>query len=152
MPSRFLDRITPRASSRTRLLTAALAWTSVGLFLICKGVWISREAPVAQLSGSLAGIGLGVIKAWLILDRVAKKIVSRIGLKPHNACLGGLFSFRNWILILLMIVLGRIVGESHLSGTLTTCIYVMLGSGLAFSSRLMWSAWKKTALSELRRI
>lgn len=153
MLPQFLDRLTPRAYPRTRLFSAALVWSIVGAILTGKGVWISHQASCISLLVSIsAGLGLGFVKSRFVFDKVAAKVVVHIGNKPARACLGGLFSIKNWVLIVVMAAFGRIIGALPFDALLKTGIYVMVGSGLAFSSRLMWSAWRKPTLSELRRI
>lgn len=153
MGPHFLDRLTPRAHARTRLFTAALAWSAIGVFLTGKGIWISHNNSwTLILIPILAGSALGFFKSRLVFDKAASKVVYHIGNKPARACLGGLFSVKNWALIVVMAAFGRIIGVLPFDALLKTGIYVMVGSGLAFSSRLMWAAWKKPALPELRRI
>jgi uncharacterized membrane protein YiaA len=147
----LLDRFTPRAHAGTRLLTAALVWTVVGVILFGKGLWMSRMTSGTHvLIAVLAGVAFGMIKSRLIFDRVAEKIIAHIGSKPCRACLGGLFSARNWMLILVMAVFGRVLGTLTLAAPLKTAIYVTIGSGLVYSSRLMWTAWKTSPLAGTR--
>lgn len=144
MTSTIFDRLTPRAYPQTRLLTAAMVWSVVGCFLILKGFWLSRGMPTLSIVGAgLAGAGLGMLKSRFIFDRVADKIITHIGNKPRRACLGGLFSLKNWALILVMALFGRILASLPVDASLKTGVYAMVGSGLAFSSRRMWRAWKK---------
>ena len=156
MPPSFIDRITPRVLPRTRLLTAALLWSAVGVMLAGKGIYLSREISVSPIFLMvIIGLGLGVLKSRYIFDRMAEKIITHIRCNPARACLGGLFSLRNWALILVMMSFGHLVGASGLDTLTKTAIYVTVGSGLAFSSRRLWSAWKHTSpadLHELRRI
>lgn len=153
MPSTILDRLTPRASPQTRLLTATMVWSAVGFFLTVKGLWLSRESSLLSIAAAgLGGTGLGMIKSRLVFDRVALKIIDHIGNKPRRACLGGLFSVKNWALILVMALFGRVLGALPVDASLKTGVYVMVGSGLAFSSRLMWRAWKKPLPPGLSRI
>lgn len=90
----------------------------------------------------LAGLMLGMAKGRFILDRVAGKIILHIGAKPSRACLGGLFSVRNWMLIAVMIIFGRTLSALPIDAGIKTGLYVMVGSGLTYSSRLLWRAWK----------
>ncbi len=144
MLPKVLDRLTPRTYPRTRLLTAALVWSAVGSLLAVKGMWISRqESVLLLLTAMAAGLGMGLVKSRLIFDKVARKIVLNIEKKQRPVCLGGLFSIRNWALILVMSFFGRALGTLPINTSLKTGIYVMVGSGLALSSRLMWKAWKK---------
>jgi hypothetical protein len=145
MPPHILERFTPRAYPRTRLLTAAMVWSAVGLFLALKGVYLFREGSWGiVLAVVVGGVVLGMLKSRLILDRVAGRIILHIGAKPSRACLGGLFSIRNWALIAVMIVFGRTLGALPVDTVIKTGLYVMVGSGLAFSSRLLWNAWKNS--------
>jgi hypothetical protein len=149
MSPHFLDRFTPRAYPRTRLLTAAIVWSSVGFFLAIKGMYIFRGGALSfGLVAVLAGLMLGIAKGRFILDRVAGKIILHIGAKPSRACLGGLFSVRNWLLIAVMIIFGRTLSVLPIEAGIKTGLYVMVGSGLAYSSRLLWRAWK-TSPAEL---
>jgi len=145
MSPHLLDRLTPRAYPRTRLLTAAIVWSAVGMFLSVKGVYLAREGSLAFVVAIiLAGAVLGIVKGRFILDRVAAKIILHIGAKPTRACLGGLFSVRNWLLIAVMIIFGRTLSVLPIEAGIKTGLYVMVGSGLAYSSRLLWRAWKKS--------
>lgn len=146
MPPEFFDRLTPRAYPRTRLLTAAIVWATVGFFLTAKGVYLSREGSLAiVVPVILTGLLLGMVKGRFILDRVAAKIILHIGAKPTRACLGGLFSVRNWLLIAVMIIFGRTLSVLPIEAGIKTGLYVMVGSALAYSSRLLWRAWNNSA-------
>lgn len=145
MPPHFLDRFTPRAYPRTRLLTAAFVWSAVGLFVSMKGVYLFRAGSWGiVLAVVVGGMVLGMLKSRFILDRVAGRIVLHIGGKPCRACLGGLFSVRNWLLIAVMIIFGRTLSVLPIEAGIKTGLYVMVGSGLAYSSRLLWRAWKNS--------
>ena len=151
LPS-FFDRITPRVFPRTRLLTAALVWTCVGAFLCAKGVWLSLDGSIMPVAAVIAvGLCLGVLKSRLVFDRVAGKIIGHIGRKPRPSCLGGLFSVRNWMLILIMVVFGRTLGALPMHAALKSGIYVMVGSGLGYSSRLLWKAWRNSPAGALQK-
>ena len=90
-----------------------------------------------------------MLKSRLVLDRVAVRIILHIVAKPSRACLGGLFSVRNWVLIAVMIVFGRTLGALPIDASIKTGFYVMVGSGLAYSSRLLWTAWKNSSAEPL---
>lgn len=114
-----------------------------------------RHAPWPTLvEAGLGGLSLGIIKSRLIFDKVAGKVITRIRLKDRPSCLGGLFSLRNWLLILCMMILGKIMGTLAVPIEVKSVMYMLVGSGLCYSSRLMWTAWKKTPdiiLHDLRR-
>lgn len=146
LPS-FLDRLTPRTNPRTQLLTAAFFWGAVGFFLTAKGLYLSRaESWPLVAAAAVLGLVLGAIKSRMVFQKVARKIIERILKKNTRTCLGGLFSIRNWLLIVAMMVLGRAIGSLTIPVELKTVIYVTVGSGLAISSRLMWQAWRRPVL------
>jgi hypothetical protein len=142
-----LHRLTPRASSRTRILSAALTWTCVAIFLAWKSLHVSWDVDGHVWHGILAGMGLGLLKSRLIFDRAARNILGHIGSKPERACLGGLFSVRNWALIVLMVLFGKTIGALPLSSAVHSGIYIMVACGLGYSSRLLWAAWRSSPLA-----
>lgn len=149
----LFDHFTPRTTPRTHLFTAACFWSTVGVFLTVKGIFLLRQAPgfiifLSILSGTL----LGLVKSWLIFDKVAGKIVRRIRAKTKPSCLGGLFSPKNWALIACMMIVGRVLGWIPVPLEMKTVLYVMVGSGLATSSRLMWTAWKHPVFPDLKSL
>ena len=145
MLSHYIDFLTPRVSTHTRLLSAAVVWSTIAIFLSLKGLRFSNQSyDIYTLTAIISGACLGIGKSWLIFDRVAKKIIFHIGSKPRRACLGGLFSFRNWTLILIMAVFGKTIGSLPMNNHFKTTIYIMVGCGLGFSSRLLWKAWRNS--------
>ena len=145
MSPHFLNRLTPRAYPRTRLISAAIVWNCVGAFLCLKGVYLSFDKPIETITTAfLVGLCLGLVKSRIVFDRVAEKIIDHIGSRPSRACLGGLFSVRNWALILVMAFFGKALGALPMHSGLKTGLYVMVGSGLGYSSRLLWRAWRNS--------
>ena len=151
MQLQLLDRFTPRVASQKRLLSAAILWSATGVFLSAKGIWTFHPDTLQATLLSLAlGLVFGLLKSRIVFDRVARKIIAHIGSKPQRACLGGLFSLRNWILILIMALFGKAIGTMPMHATIKAGLYVMVGSGLGYSSRLLWSAWRKSAAGGLQ--
>ena len=148
---KLTDQLTPRVTSQTRLLSAAILWTAIGFFLVAKGVWASHLDTWHTSVLSLAfGLAFGLLKSRIVFDRVACKIIAHIGSKPQRACLGGLFSLRNWVLIFVMAIFGKTIGALPINAGLKSAIYVMVGSGLGYSSRLLWRAWRKSPAGGLQ--
>ena len=145
MPVSLVDRLTPRVTSQTRLLSAAILWSAIGFFLAAKGTWTSFSCTwLATLLSLAIGLVLGLLKSRIVFDRVSRKTIAHIGSKSQQACLGGLFSLRNWALILIMAIFGKTIGALPMNAALKSSIYVMVGSGLGYSSRLLWKAWRES--------
>ncbi len=86
---------------------------------------------------------VGVLKGLLIFDKTAERIISRIHSRKEDRCLGGFLSLKSWGMILFMIFLGMSLRVSPLPGVIVWGVYVSVGAGLFFSSRLFWMEWSR---------
>lgn len=134
----MLTRFKPGASIPMHLFTAGLIWSVVGIFLMSNGYLLIHLAD-RQWFAVLA-VGLGTLKAVLLLDRVARKNISRVLQFSNGTCIGSVYSYKSWALVAVMIVLGRFLRSSVLPGEYVGVLYLAVGWGLFFSSRLMWQA------------
>jgi hypothetical protein len=139
----ILHQYKPGVSIRTHLLLGALIWSLVGFFLLINGfVLVSLQN---HLWYGLAGMVLGCVKSFFILDRVARKNLIRIKEFDDKVCIGSVYSWKTWALVLAMIGLGRYLRTSVLPGDVVGFIYTAVGCALMLSSRLMWVEWNKTS-------
>ncbi len=140
----WLETCKPSASSRVQLWLAAAMWSFVGTGLFSVGgYWLLTPAEVKGWIIMLVAVGLGTGKSLLVLDRTADRNVDRIKLRGEGRCVGGFLSPRIWILVLGMILLGRLLRTIGLPRPLLGLIYAAVGTGLLFSSRIIWRAWKQ---------
>lgn len=137
-----LHRYKPGVSVRTHLFLAALIWSVVGFFLLTNGI------VLISLKGhfwyAVVGLILGTVKTFFILDRVARKNVKRIEEFEDKVCIGSVYSWKTWLLVAAMIVLGRFLRTTVLPGEVVGLIYTAVGWALMLASRLMWQTWKRT--------
>jgi hypothetical protein len=77
---------------------------------------------------------IGFIKGRMVLPKVAKKNVARILALPEKSPLYMTFSAKSWMLVLLMIALGRIIRLAGASPLIVGTIYVAVGMALLFGS------------------
>ena len=139
----WLETYKPVASSRTQVWLAGAILGCVGVGLLSVGTyWLLTDAGVKGviLLGIAAGLGLG--KSLLVLDRTALHTASRIKLRGEGRCVGGFLSPGLWILVVVMMLMGRLLRNIGLSSAILGLIYAAVGVGLLFSSRHIWSAWK----------
>ncbi len=132
-----MSRYKPRASVRTRIFLAALLWSLIGLMLMFRGFFGINGSGMEWLF--LVAILLGLLKSNFVLDRVAEKNMNRIVEKGENQCLGGVYSWRTWLLVLLMIAFGRMLRASSLPLWFVGSVYFTVGVSLFWSSRKVWS-------------
>ena len=138
MIKKMLARLKPGAPMNVHLFTAALIWSIVGVFLMSNGFLLISLAAREWLA--IVAVGVGTIKSLLLLDRVARKNISRIQRFEDRTCIGSVYSYKSWLLVVVMIVLGRFLRSSVLPGEYVGVLYLAVGWGLFFSSRLMWLA------------
>ncbi|MDH3394380.1 MAG: hypothetical protein OEL66_10260, partial [Desulfobulbaceae bacterium] len=67
--------IKPAVSNRNMLLVAALFWSGVGLMLMGRGWCLAGRISFVP---PLLAVVIGTIKALLILDRAARRIIDRV--------------------------------------------------------------------------
>ncbi len=140
--SSWLETYKPVASSRLQLLLAGVIWSTVGMGLISVGTyWVVSTSD--HIIGLLAiSLCLGLGKSLLVLDRVASRIVKRIELRGEGRCLASFYSLRVWVLVIIMMLMGRILRGAGISYSLLGLIYAAVGTSLLMSSRTIWLAWK----------
>jgi hypothetical protein len=130
----------PVASRTTHLLAAGIMWALVGLVVFVTGtIWIVRSGspwalPVLALSGFL-----GYLKSRFILRRTAERTVRRIEERGDDRCLGGFLSWKSWLLVLAMMLLGRWLRKSPLPILWRGLIYAAIGVALSLSSLRIWA-------------
>jgi hypothetical protein len=132
----------PGVSIKTHLFSAGLIWSLVGCGLLIFGFYL------VSLNGNywyaVAGLILGTVKTIFILDRVARKNVKRINEFEDKVCIGSVYSWKTWMLVAAMILLGRYLRTSVLPREIVGLIYIAVGWALLLASRLMWLTWKRT--------
>lgn len=132
-------RFVPAAQVRTRIFVAALLWSGIGVMLLGRGVLaVSGTGREWWLAAALL---LGGLKSRLVLDRVVRRNMERLRALDGARCLGGVYSAKTWLLVAAMILFGRGLRMSPLPVWITGLIYVTVGSGLFWSSRVGWGNW-----------
>lgn len=138
------ERWKPRAAERTQLLLAAALWTCVGTALLVAGARWDLRAAGARDGALLVAVGtaVGLLKGRFVLDRAAARIADRIAARGDGRCVGGFLSLRSWLLVGLMSAAGRLLRGGGLPPALVGTLYVAVGCGLLFSSRVAWLRWR----------
>jgi hypothetical protein len=90
----------------------------------------------------LAASLLGTLKSLFILDKVARRSLDRI-IHFHDTCLGAVYSWKTWLLVLLMMAAGIAVRGLTQPGPCIGAFYSAIGWSLCLSSRFGWRAWRR---------
>lgn len=132
-------RFTPRAGARVQLVLAATVWLVGASILAVRGLTYLVQSHWAAWLLALALV-LGVAKGHLVLDRVARKGVTRIRERDRDACLFGFFSWKSWLFIGLMMGGGIALRNSGAPSEVLAVIYAAVATGLFYGDRIYWSA------------
>ncbi|HBI15324.1 MAG TPA: hypothetical protein DDY20_07400 [Desulfobulbaceae bacterium] len=133
-----LSRLKPGVNRRVHLFAAPLLWTLVGVFLLVRGwSWIGPGKGWLVL----LTLGLGIAKSLLILDKAARRVLSRIVKLRDGSCLGAVYSWKTWLLVVLMMGSGMLLRRYCTPGVVIGMLYATVGWALLLSSRLGWLEW-----------
>ncbi len=87
-----------------------------------------------EWSGLLIGFGLGFLKGKFVLANVGRKNVVRIEQLPAASPIYCTFSLRSWMLVLLMIAIGRAIRFLGAPYLVVGVVYVAVGFALLLGS------------------
>jgi len=135
----FLAKAKPGVPRSVHLFAAPFLWSVIGAWLMARG-WGWLEPGRGRLL-FLAAILLGTLKSLLILDKVARRSLERIIHFQDNTCLGAVYSWKTWLLVLLMMAAGITLRSVTQPGPYIGTFYGAIGWSLCLSSRLGWQAW-----------
>lgn len=107
-----------------------------GLILLFQG-W-HRLGPDPRLPLVLMAVAVGTVKSLLLLDRIARRALDRIHRFDDNTCLGAVYSWKSWLLVLAMIAMGLAARHFWRANPFLDLLYLAVGWSLLFSSRLGW--------------
>ena len=126
------------------LRLAFLIWGVVGVSLFTVGIiFLTKGESGFDLTSGilfLIGTAIGLVKGHFVLKKVARKNIKRIYALPRESSPLATFSLRSWVLVLLMILLGRSIRFLGAPYWVSGFIYVAVGFGLALSSLIYISA------------
>ncbi len=134
-----LKRFKPGVDRRVHLGCTAGLWTGIGIFLLIRGIILLRSGNGLWLIA--AGVVLGSLKSFFILDRTALKGIERISQFAENTCIGAVYSWKTWVLVIAMMLFGITIRKMSVSPLIVGTICVAIGWALAFSSRHAWKSW-----------
>jgi threonine/homoserine efflux transporter RhtA len=133
-----LDGCTPRVGVRARLAGAAIAWTVGTTILLVRGIYYLYDEHWAWQLVTIA-IALGVLKSRIVLDRVARRAVTRIS-ERSSVCFFGFFPARAWLLVALMIGGGVVLRRAGINHGIAAIIHIGVGTALLVANRIFWRA------------
>lgn len=138
-----IHSLTPRSTAKRQLFLAGTMWLIVGVILYIRALsWLfSHQYELWAIVFCIGGATLiGLLKGRMALDKAAHKAIARIKERGDGTCMFGFFSIKSWLLIGLMIAMGRLLRMSPTPIYIVSTIYMAIGTALSFSSRVFFTA------------
>ena len=136
-------RLRPAVRPATLVLASACLWSGIGLLLLGKAWYRLRVYPESSSLLLPLAFLAGTLKSRLLLDGAARNGIERLLRFSQNTCLGAVYSWKTWILVLCMMAMGGILRNSFFPPQLLTFLSIAIGWALLYSSRFAWRAWSK---------
>lgn len=135
----FTDRLKPRLGARTQLLLAGFVWYAVAISLGLRGAgWVIGSEWSTLLV--VVGLVLGALKGRFIMQRVASSAIDRIQERGRDKCAGGFFSWKSWLVVLVMMAGGHALRLTAIPRPILGALYIAIAMGLLIAGRLYWRA------------
>ena len=139
MSKNTFARFKPGVSRNVHLFLAGTLWTTIGIFLMTRGVvWLAGAGKLWLVAPAML---LGSLKSLIMLDKTARKSVDRIRCFADGTCLGAIYSYKTWMLVMMMMGAGIALRHSSMPSFLLGLLYTTIGWGLFLSSRHAWICW-----------
>lgn len=120
---------------RILLLLAGLMWIAVGLMLMKMAyVWLSAVGDHRAFPFAAVGVLLALIVHHFGFLRVVDKNLGRILPMEGKRCIFAFISWKSYLLIAVMVLLGVLLRHSHLPRQHLAIIYIGIGLALVLSS------------------
>ncbi len=133
------DKLKPGVSRSIHFFAAPLIWTAVGIMLMERGLgWMGLHVTLRLLVLALL---TGTAKSLTVLDKTAKRTLSRITGFSDNTCLGAVYPWKIWLLVLFMMACGILLRFLLQPGPMLGAVYFAIGWALLLSSRHGWAQW-----------
>lgn len=136
---RTIRNFKPGVARKVHIFSAALLWTIIGGLLLYRGVSYLSQAGGLWLI--IPGVAAGTLKSYFILDRSARSGLDRIRNFSDNTCIGAVYSWKTWLVVLAMMAFGILLRNLSLPHLIVGTLCVAIGWALMFSSRHAWKEW-----------
>ncbi len=125
----------PAVDKRVLLFLAGMMWVAVGVYLMhLAWVWLSPPAIVGAPIYAGAGIVAALIIHHLGFLKVVDRNLGRILPMEGKRCVFSFMSWKSYVLVAVMIAMGRALRHSPLPKTWLSVIYIAIGLSLLLSS------------------
>ncbi|PLX38930.1 MAG: hypothetical protein C0608_11660 [Deltaproteobacteria bacterium] len=138
----MLRSLKPAGSASVQLFLAALLWSSIGTFLLYRGARAALSLTPAMMVLVIAvALAIGLFKGYRVMRPVSTRSITRIIERGDGTCIGGFLSWKSWLFVLGMSLMGKWLRSASLPPWLTGVLLGGVGLALLVGSLFFWRAW-----------
>lgn len=128
--------LTPKASRRSLLFFAGLAWLIAGVMLISRGITLAGSNSFQIWLRILFSFMAGGLFYMIVFSRISLIQIRRIiNLEKNKPCLFSFFSLKSYFMMILMISTGLLLRKSGIIlPEYLSLMYIVMGIPLLISS------------------
>jgi len=130
-----LNSLKPAVTKSWLIALAGLMWTGVGVML-CRlaYVWLAVVNRGMAASLGLLGVVMAVVAYYFGFSKIARKNIKRLCLLTERTCVFAFQTWKGYLIIGFMIVLGIILRNSAIPRQYLAIIYATIGGAIFLSS------------------
>jgi hypothetical protein len=130
-----LARIKPDVPKYWLIAIAGVVWSAVGAMLCHRAWgWLHPLNDLRLLALAATGLGLAFVFHRVMLERIARRNMSRICNYAERGCVFAFQAWRSYLIILVMIALGSFLRHTAMPREILAVLYTAMGGALILSS------------------
>jgi hypothetical protein len=132
---KIIDRLNPAVSKNFLLLLAGGVWAVVGAMLINLALtWLAGITGTGKYILYSAGVLLALLIHHFGFLRIVDRNTERILVMEGKKCLFSFFPWKSYLIIAVMMTMGKILRNSEIPKQYLTFLYFGIGGALILSS------------------
>jgi len=130
-----LSSLKPAVTKSWLIALAGLMWTGVGVMLCRLGyVWLTMINKGMAASLGLLGVVMAVAAYHFGFSKIARKNIKRLCLLTERTCVFAFQTWKGYLIIGFMMILGIILRNSAIPKQYLAIIYTTIGGAILLSS------------------
>jgi hypothetical protein len=135
MKGRVIERFKPGVPKTVLVLIAGILWIGVGVMLdILSYSWLKGELLNRAIASAIIGFSGALIIHHFGFLRIVDKNLNRILPMEGTRCVFSFISWKSYMLIAVMILMGYLLRHSPLPKLYLSVLYIAIGTALILSS------------------
>lgn len=129
------SRLKPTVPKCWLFAASGVMWSAVGLMMCVTGLgWLAGEGFLRGAAFELAGLVLAFLAVRRGFGGIAQKNIQRLRLLPDQGCFFAFQAWKSYLVIVIMIALGNVLGHMPIPKIYLAVVYTAIGGALFIAS------------------